>query len=219
MGPKFFLFVIALWAYIMFNYHPEYICKRDCDKLKYKDLCYKQCENEHDQRRYIHDVFGKKEKIPDYIPSKVWYELTSTHRNAFDEHNGIYLSVLYGPDYIVKYIKVKQSYIEQSPWKQYYEKENYAKMINRYDWYIPAYSPLFFLSVVPNKLDKTIPIYYVNKTSNDVAVKIMVPTAGHLVTDICTIYFSKCNKYNFVIFTSYEHKVASIPFFGKLKKY
>ena len=58
MGINFFLFLIALWVYIMMVYHPMYNCRREYETLLYPSACSASCESEHDQRRYNNDYFG-----------------------------------------------------------------------------------------------------------------------------------------------------------------
>ena len=130
----------------MYYHHPEYTCKRDCDNLKYSGMCYTSCEDEHNQKRY-----NFKKELSDFVPSTVWYGLTATHRDIFYEHRGIYLSLVGHDDYIVKYMKVKPLYIQQSPWKKLYVFK-YDDMLENYDWYLPAYSPLYVPSVLPDEL-------------------------------------------------------------------
>lgn len=190
----------------MYFHHPEYTCKRECDNLKYPSMCYTSCEDEHNQKRY-----NFKKELPDFVPSTFWYGLTSTHRDVFYEHSGIYLSLVGHDDYIVKYMKVKPLYIQQSPWKKIYGSK-YDDILEKYDWYLPAYIPLYIPTVLPNGLTDL-------KNTQKVIVNIREQMVGHLTTKHSNVNFRWCGIHDFfVLYDNYESTIAVVAFFGVLKQ-
>lgn len=213
MNANFFLFIIVLWGYIMYNYHPIYTCQRECKELSYPDLCYSSCENEHDQRRYTNEAIGhKKHNISDYKPSDHWYGLTNSHRYSKNEISGYYLG-LAGTGYSVKYLKVKQQYVND----MYKELDN--SMIEKYIWYIPAMVPILFPVNIKKENQKSL-----NFLHKSFGVKVVINVKREILNfglEEVNIHISSRHCENYYVHTQYtsQKKVhfVKIPLFGVLR--
>ena len=89
--------------------------------------------------------------------------------------------------------------------------------MDKYDWYVPAHSPLFVPSSYPNEME-IFNIYNCRFNWTNVNIIIRQQIVGFLVTEEKTIEFNKCNDYDFhMIYKSMDSVVATVIFFGKLK--